>query len=376
MAEEKKITAVARVESFGSSEIAQHQSGTSNALAARATAEVQARYIVANNKPRNIEKVRGRLLDYCSQLGFAEIANYARPVGKKNGEEQYAEGASVHLIRTALQLYGNCSLTTTPIDDTPETQTVQVEAIDHETNFSLTRSFVVEKTTEKRGEGPKGANPPKGRDTISSRLNSYGDMVWLCRATPDEILMRVANMGAKIERTLGEKLLPRDLVQAARFACYETVAKQIDSDPKAAMRQILDTFRTELRVQADQLEQLLGHSLETIAPAEIALLRRIFLSIRDGETTIAELLDSANAAGSPEAADQAKAGILQSLRKKAAADVKPQPQQGKDQSAKDDAPNDKDTPKDEKKPQPDAEPQQQQQQHETSGFAKKTRWQV
>jgi hypothetical protein len=317
--------ALTRTTGFGENEVAQIPTSAGSALAARATAEVQARFIMAERHPRDVEKVRQNLLKNCTRLGFAEMANYAKPAGKKevNGkwEEQYVEGASVHLIRAALPLWGNCAITSTVIDDTEDIQTHSVVAVDYETNYTQERSFVVEKTVEKKGTGKDGEKPPD-RDIISVRTNSYGKKVFLCEATPDEIIQRAANISAKIERTLGEKLIPKDIIQEARQICYETVRLQINENPEQSKRDILDKFFRELNIPADVVEQVVGHSLDIISPVEIAFLRRVFMSVRDGEMNIQDVLAGVNNSGSAEGAEDARVKAIDDLRRKSVADTK------------------------------------------------------
>jgi hypothetical protein len=87
---------------FGTQEIVEQRETQGSALAARAQAEVQARYIVALQRPRNVEDFRIRLLEHCKRAGFAAIASYEKPVG---GEK--IRGPSIRFVETALQEYSN-----------------------------------------------------------------------------------------------------------------------------------------------------------------------------------------------------------------------------------------------------------------------------
>ena len=87
---------------FGTHELVQQRETQGSALAARAQAEVQARYIVALQRPRNVEQFRVRLLEHCRRPGFAKVATYSKPVGG-----QAIVGPSIRFVETALQEFSN-----------------------------------------------------------------------------------------------------------------------------------------------------------------------------------------------------------------------------------------------------------------------------
>src|SRR5690348_15141612 len=87
---------------FGQTEVELVRETQGTALAARAQAEVQARYIVALQRPRNVEQFRVRLLEHCKRPGFAAVAAYEKPVGG-----QKIKGPSIRFVETALQVFGN-----------------------------------------------------------------------------------------------------------------------------------------------------------------------------------------------------------------------------------------------------------------------------
>ena len=59
----------------------ERRSSAAMAMAERARAEVQARYIVALQRPRNVDEFRLRLIDHCKRDGFARAARYKKPIG-------------------------------------------------------------------------------------------------------------------------------------------------------------------------------------------------------------------------------------------------------------------------------------------------------
>src|SRR5690348_5556972 len=68
-------------EEFGARELTESaELGTASAIA-QASAEVQARYIMAIRRPRDWMTVRTRLMQECKRSGFAQTALYAKPAG-------------------------------------------------------------------------------------------------------------------------------------------------------------------------------------------------------------------------------------------------------------------------------------------------------
>ena len=63
----------------------------SSSVAARAKAEVEARAIVALQRPRSVNQFRIGLLESCRRSRFAETARYSKPVGggKVEGPEPF-----------------------------------------------------------------------------------------------------------------------------------------------------------------------------------------------------------------------------------------------------------------------------------------------
>ena len=67
-----------------------------------AKATIQARYIVAMQRPRDIDDFRVRMLKHAKRPGFAALAEYAKPVG--GGK---VRGMSIRFVEAALREYGN-----------------------------------------------------------------------------------------------------------------------------------------------------------------------------------------------------------------------------------------------------------------------------
>ena len=297
----------------------------SSATAAREQAAVQARYLMALRNPRDTENFRVALLKECKRPGFAEMAEYCRPVGKKkdpaSGEwiEQYAVGPSVHLIRTAISLYWNMMVDSATMYESQDTRIVHAYALDLQTNVSQARTIVVSKIIEKRGQRKgKDVVAPEGREVVGERVNTYGEKVFLVIATEDEVRIKESRLIAIAQRENGRAILPRDIIDEARMLARATVANQDAKDPDAALRKLVDSF-AELNVKPADLAEYLGHQLDKIVPAEIKDLRGAFVGLRDGETTWSELMAAKNpTTGSAEAQTEARDNKIERLRKEEA----------------------------------------------------------
>jgi hypothetical protein len=315
----------ALIEQFGGREIQMSRETASEASAAQAQAEIQARYIMAERHPRKIENFRVILLKECDRPRFAEMAIYKKPVGKKKDRygkeiidpktnkpiEDIKEGPSIRLIEVALQHYKNVLSQATVLYENDEIRIDRIGVTDLENNVTFMKDIAVPKRVERRGfkKGNK-VEPPSGRTVISERQNSYGDVVYLVQATDDEVRIKESALTSIEIRNNGRRLLPQDIIEEAMDACRATAERQDAQDPNAAKRKVIDSFAT-LDLLPSDLEMLLGHSLDRISPPELALLRGVFVGIRDGEATWDEVMASHAAEGSTEAAkDVAEKKIL------------------------------------------------------------------
>lgn len=268
---------------FGSQEMVQQRETQGSALAARAQAEVQARYIVALQRPRNLNEVRVRLLEHCKRPRFAAIAEYAKPVGRDK-----VRGPSIRFVESALQEYGNVTPEATITYDDDHKRVIRVSVTDLERNVTYYDDAVVEKFVERR-------KPKDGDEVLGSRLNSYGEVVYKIRATEDDFANKAAAAISKKTRNLGLRILPADLVDEAMWTCEQTRKTANAADPAAARREIVDAFAA-LRVMPSQLDEYLGHPFDQASPAELDDLRAAYAAVRDGEAKWVDLVEYARAA--------------------------------------------------------------------------------
>jgi len=265
---------------FGSNELESRRETQATALAERAKAEVQARFIMAMQRPRDLDEVRVRLLKHCKRKGFAERAEYAKPVGG-----QRIVGPSIRFVECALQEYGNVIPEATVVYEDDEKRVVRVSVCDLERNLTWHDDALVEKFVERRN--------PKDGEIVGQRTNSRGDIVYRVRATEDDLANKQAAAVSKKLRNLGLRILPADLVDEAIAMCQQTRRNEVAQDPDAVRRQVADAF-SQLGVLPGALHEYLGAPMEQASPADLDELRVVYASIKDGERW-ADLLEAKRA---------------------------------------------------------------------------------
>jgi hypothetical protein len=244
-----------------------------SAMAAKSKALVEAKFVIAMHRPRNIMEARAKILDACRRPYFAHTALYAKPVG---GQKMI--GPSIRFAETAIQCMTNIDVSTTTIFEDEQQRTINIAVTDLESNLSYGKDVTIAKTVERK-------NLKAGQQPISSRLNSYGEMVYLIPATDDEIQNKISAQESKVIRNCGLRLIPQDIIEEATELIHQTrEAGAKAEDPAAATKKICDAFQ-KLNISPVELEKYLTHSLATVSPAELEDLRDIYTTIKDGEAS-------------------------------------------------------------------------------------------
>lgn len=261
---------------FGTQAVERRDSA-STAMAERARAEVQSRYVMALQRPRSIDGVRVRVLDHCKRPRFADKARYAKPVGG-----QSIEGPSIRFVEAALVEFGNVLPECSIVYEDDERVTIRVSVTDLERNITHADEATILKRMERR-------SLRQGQRAIGQRTNSRGDTVYVVEASDDDVANMKAARQSKLMRNLGLRILPADIVEEAMDVCVETLKRGDAQDPDAARKGLVDGFH-RLGVSPDDLVAYLGHDLAKVVPAELVELRAVFAAIRDGETTWQETM--------------------------------------------------------------------------------------
>lgn len=262
--------------------IARHETAQA-AVAARAQAEVQARFAVAYARPRMIDQVRLDLLKECKRPSFAKVSRYSVPRGGKT-----ITGWSIRFVEAAMRCMHNVDLQVTALYDDDEKRIVRCAVVDLETNATWSQEITVAKTVERRS-----VKQDQATMVIGTRKNSYGETVYLLPATEDDMQMKIGAQVSKVLRTLGLRVVPGDLLDEAEREVLKTNRDEDARDPDTARRELVDAYAA-MGVKPDQLiDYLGGKPLDAIGHPELEELRGVFAVLREG-TRWAELL-----AGSP-----------------------------------------------------------------------------
>ncbi|MGH7819162.1 MAG: hypothetical protein ACREQ9_05260, partial [Candidatus Binatia bacterium] len=104
-----------------------HVETAASAIAAREEAAVKARYLMALQRPRDVDLVRQRLLKECQRPGFADVAMYAKPVGK-----QRVRGLSIRFAEAAIRHFTNVLTHVSVVFDDEKRRILHVSVIDLE----------------------------------------------------------------------------------------------------------------------------------------------------------------------------------------------------------------------------------------------------
>lgn len=247
------------------------------ALAAKARADTEARWIMAMRRPRNLDNVRHDILKECRRPGFADVAIYSVPRG-----DTRIEGLSIRFAEVAVRCMGNVQPEVVTIYDDASTRIVKVTVTDYESNVTWSKDLSIGKTVERKFL-------KKGQRSHGERMNSYGERVYIVDATDDDVNTKEAAQVSKAIRTLILRIIPGHIQDEAFDVCAQIAADKSAKDPDGARIAMLDSFGG-IGVKPSEIEELLGHSTERMAPVEIERLRRLFAGIRDGEVTWVDAL--------------------------------------------------------------------------------------
>jgi hypothetical protein len=254
----------------------------SDALAAQAKAAIEARYILAMRRPRDIDTVRAVLVRECSRPSFADEARYSVQRGKKQNDrgqwvDNFIEGPSIRFAEAAARAMGNMLPETYVVYDDADIRQLRVSVTDLEANLTYTQDIMVTKTVERK-------QLRQGQVAKATRRNSYGDVVYMVEASDDDLQNKQQALISKAMRTLILRLVPGDIIEESMNRCVNTIQDRTAKDPDAERKRLCDAYMN-MGVTPEQLALYLGHPLAQTIPAELAQLRSLFAAIRDGQTT-------------------------------------------------------------------------------------------
>lgn len=229
---------------------------------AREESEIKAAIVLARSAPRDENAAYTKIIKSCDRPSFAERARYSFPRGR-----QQIEGPSVALARAIALCWGNIrsGIRIVTMDD----QMVHVKgyAYDLETNAYVD-------------------NEAKFSRLIQRKDRESGITRWV-PADERDLRELVNKHGAICVRNSILQTVPPDVVEDAMGRVRETIRKaaagELKQDRQGAIRRLVLAF-ADLQVTTEMLTDHLGHDLDLITDEEMADLRGVFASIRDGNS--------------------------------------------------------------------------------------------
>lgn len=251
-----------------------------HAMAIRAEAEIKAQYTMALARPRDLDTVRLRLIGRCKATRFAEVARYKKPQGRKKNEEtgqwetNFIEGWSIRFVEEAIRSSGNVRVETMVTADDADRRMVRVSVTDMEANIPYTAEITIAKTVERK-------ELKKNQMPIAVRTNSYGEPLYILPATDDEVRMSEARLVSMAIRTLGLRLIPGDILDECLETVMATQRSDVEADPAAARKRLVDAFAGIGVQPVDIAEYLGGRPLDALTPDLVLELRGVYQLMRD-----------------------------------------------------------------------------------------------
>lgn len=251
----------------------------------RATAEIQSALTVAAARPRDEIQCLDRIKNACQRIGLAEKAEY---VYSRGGQE--ITGPTIDLLTVIANAWGNIQfgfreLAQQQTRDGSESL-VECFAWDLETNSKRVVTFTV----------------PHKRHTKSGAYNL---------TDPRDIYEAVANYAQRRVRACLEAVVPPDVIEEAVKQARETLKAGADVNPES-IKKLVDAF-VPLNVTREQIEARIGRRLDSMQPAQLVSMRRIYKSISDGMSKAGDWFETPDtddsSAGPKSAAEAAKEAL-------------------------------------------------------------------
>ena len=223
---------------------------------ARAVAEVAAAVQVAQQNPRNLDRVWAEMREACGRLGLASRAFYSVP---NRGSD-----ASVHLARELGRIWGNFDQGVNELyrDDLRGQSEVKAYAWDQQTNYRSSRTFQVPHAKMAGGQ----------RKALTDLTDVY---------------LNNQNVGARALRECIFAALPADFVDEAKDICRKTIERGDGKPLDQRITEMIAAFGG-IGVTEGRIETRLKRPREQWTAADVADLGVVFRSIQRRETSADE----------------------------------------------------------------------------------------
>lgn len=216
----------------------------------RAVAEIQAAMVVARASPRDPIRAMDLILQDCMRPKLAEEALYSYIRG---GTE--ISGASIRLAEAIGRRWGNLECGVKELSRHDGYSECISYAVDLETNFRDYKLFHVKHWRDTK----------RGGYLLTDERDIYET---------------IANMGARRKRACILAVVGREVEDAAVAQCEATLKTHADTSPDA-MKKMVEAFAA-FGVTREQIEKRIQRRLDSIQPAQVVSLKKIYASLRDG----------------------------------------------------------------------------------------------
>lgn len=280
-----------REETLGAALTARSGETAVTAGAARAKALVEAAYLVAINRPRDIQEAEKEILPLCNDPDFAEEARWNRIVGRKwnektgEWEDEWGEGFSIRFAEVAIQAMGNITPTSEVIFEDERMRIIRISVTDLEKNVIYSKDVTLAKTKER-------LKLRKGDIALSERTNSRDQKVYEVAATEFEMANKQARAESLAMRTNGLRLIPAHIKSKAWKAITKTIEDSSLVTPESIQKVVGAFTADDIGAKPEEIEGLLNHPIAQMTMQEYLRLRGLYQAIRDGATTWQETINA------------------------------------------------------------------------------------
>jgi hypothetical protein len=221
------------------------------AAVARATQEIQAALVISQRFPRDEIKAKSRIIQACQRRDLAEVSEYEYSRGGTR-----ITGPTIDLLRAISNRWGNIRFGWTEVDRRDGMSSVRCFAWDLQTNSQAERTFTVRHWRDTQGGG--------------YALQDERDIYEL-----------MANQAARRVRACLEEVIDSDIVSAAVEQCRKTMRDGEKTPIADRAAQIVVAF-LEYGVTKAMIEARIGNGMDAVSENQIASLRRVYKSLKDG----------------------------------------------------------------------------------------------
>ncbi len=236
-------------------------SAGSRALQQRENSQIMAMAMMAKRFPRDVIAATDKILNAFTRPSLAERASYQY---SKGGTD--VNGPSIRAAEAMAQMWGNLSMGFREVsrgvghDGVPYSE-VEAFCWDMETTTYQPLQFIVRHWRDTRNGGYK--------------ITDERDIYELC-----------ANQAQRRKRACILAVIPGDVIEAAMKQADVTLRTKADTSPEA-MAKMVEAFEP-FGVTKDQIEKRIQRRLDSITPAQVVTLKRIYASLRDEMSTAAD----------------------------------------------------------------------------------------